>query len=386
MELFPHIEENRWPAWLDWFLVLVFTMLIWLPLLATLADMGRGLAQASQPTPVAPKAQGWQSRMGVAAWRTRIQDAQGFRNFLDENYGLRSSLLRLNGLIRVKLLRTSSSAKVLLGNSGFLFLASEGSIESYLREKPFTAEELERVRTEFVRRQNWCTERGMIYLVVIAPDKHTIYPEMMPSGLVPRDNPARLDQLLCAVNTSNQVTILDLRPSLLGAKAGGLLYDKTGTHWNDCGAFAASRAIVEHLSRFFPGIHPIPWEGLSIRRETSRGLELARMLALEEDMEETHCFTTNPLAAARDWDGDGLTVAKYEVPRTDARRTRSPRGTIPSVVVLRDSFCELLIPFLAEHFTDAIWIWSYDFPTAELERRRPRLVIQEMVERSLGEL
>jgi hypothetical protein len=91
-------------------------------------------------------------------------------------------------------------------------------------------------------------------------------------------------------------------------------------------------------------------------------------------------------ALARDWDGDGLTVAKYEVPRTDLRRTRSSRGTIPTVVVLRDSFCELLIPFLAEHFSDAAWIWTADFPTTEIERRRPRLVIQEMVERTLGRL
>ena len=353
-EYFSPIKESRRPAWSDWFLILAFATLIWLPLLTSLTELTGALAHSPHASAVVPKGSRRQTPGWVAEWWTRVQACQGFRNFLDENYGLRSSLLRLNGLIRVKLLHTSSSLNVLLGKSGFLFLASEGSMESYLREKPFTAVELERVRAEIVRRRTWCAERRMIYLVVIAPDKHTIYPEMMPSGLVPRDNPSRLDQLLRVVNTSNQVTILDLRPALLWAKAGGLLYHKTGTHWNDLGAFVASRVLVEYLSEYYPGICPVPWEGLSFRRQTSRGLELARMLALDGDLEEQHCLTTNRLASARDWDGDGLAVAKYEVPRTDVRRTRSSRGAIPSVVVLRDSFCELLIPFLAEHFTDAV--------------------------------
>ena len=60
-----------------------------------------------------------------------------------------------------------------------------------------------------------------------------------------------------------------------------------------------------------------------------------------------------------------------------------PQGEIPSAVLLRDSFGEGLLPYLAGHFQRADWVWTYDFPADLIEQVHPSLVIEQLVERKL---
>jgi hypothetical protein len=73
-------------------------------------------------------------------------------------------------------------------------------------------------------------------------------------------------------------------------------------------------------------------------------------------------------------------------PRSDAERIRhqsSDRGEISKVYVIHDSCMMALAPFLAPHFREATYHWTDDFPAEEIERERPVVVIQEMVQRRL---
>jgi hypothetical protein len=54
-------------------------------------------------------------------------------------------------------------------------------------------------------------------------------------------------------------------------------------------------------------------------------------------------------------------------------------------VVLHDSFIVGLRPFLAEHFRQARYLWTHDFPTEVISGDRPCVVIQELVEWKLME-
>ena len=59
---------------------------------------------------------------------------------------------------------------------------------------------------------------------------------------------------------------------------------------------------------------------------------------------------------------------------------------LPQALVLRDSFGEALIPFLAESFRRTVYVWQ-DAPTFDRDlvvKERPDVVIQEMVERKLA--
>jgi len=56
---------------------------------------------------------------------------------------------------------------------------------------------------------------------------------------------------------------------------------------------------------------------------------------------------------------------------------------LPRAVMFRDSYATHLIPFLSEYFQRIVYVWRYHFDRALIERERPDVVIEEMVERRL---
>jgi hypothetical protein len=62
--------------------------------------------------------------------------------------------------------------------------------------------------------------------------------------------------------------------------------------------------------------------------------------------------------------------------------TEGPAGA-PRAVVFRDSFGSAMIPFLAEHFSRAVYLWQNNFDPQVVIDERPAVVIQEWVGRHL---
>jgi hypothetical protein len=62
-----------------------------------------------------------------------------------------------------------------------------------------------------------------------------------------------------------------------------------------------------------------------------------------------------------------------------------PDQRLPRAVMFRDSFAIWLVPLLSENFSHILYSWQYTFDREIVERERPDVVIQEMVERVLME-
>ena len=90
---------------------------------------------------------------------------------------------------------------------------------------------------------------GIHYLVLLAPDKHTIYPEYIP-GRYEHVSPAtRFDQFYDYLRQHTRLDLVDLRTPLRRAKSHERLYLRRDTHWNDRGAFIGYQTIIAALSR-----------------------------------------------------------------------------------------------------------------------------------------
>jgi len=114
--------------------------------------------------------------------------------------------------------------------------------------------ELAQWKTYLEERQNRRSARNIKSIFVIAPDKQSIYPEMLPVYLLPKGS-TRVDQLIAYLReTHSPANVLDLRPVLLEAKHDGLVYFPQDTHWNGRGYFAAYRAISRRLQEWFPDL------------------------------------------------------------------------------------------------------------------------------------
>ncbi|MCC6146512.1 MAG: hypothetical protein IT308_02980 [Anaerolineaceae bacterium] len=263
---------------------------------------------------------------------------------------------------------------VLRGRDDWLFWTGEGNINDYQNVQPFSRADLEELEQKLAATQARMAEEGIVFLLVPAPNKETIYPEMLPPGIAKIGPASRLDQLLVYLKERhNPVSLLDLRPVLLAEKAQGLLYYRTDTHWNDLGAYTASAAMMATLQEDFPALQMPGLETYRRESETISG-DLARLLLTEPLLSET---TERLIPAAP--------PSVRFVEKTDRVITISEvdDASLPRAVIFRDSFANSLEPFLAGHFSRAVYPWTFGIDWELIEREQPDIVIYELAERYL---
>ena len=298
-----------------------------------------------------------------------------FERYWNDSFAFRWYLIRAHSLAKLAF-GVSPSPKALVGQNGFLFYAGEQSVDYFRNVRPFTAAELAHWRADLEERRDWLAARGIRYLVVVAPDKETIYPEYMPPALKPVRGESRLDQLLADLRVHSSVDILDLRPALERAKAERRVYHKTDTHWNDAGALAASGVILDRVHEWFPATDDAPLQG-TLQTRAAAGGDLARILALEDRFPEQR-IDWQPASPPR-----ARAVALDDQPSADVTALECTECSGPRVVMNHDSFNTNLAPLLAERFSRLVLVDGSRLLPNLIEREQPDAVIQEFVERAL---
>jgi hypothetical protein len=304
-----------------------------------------------------------------------------YREYFNDHFGLRALLVRIHARIWVAWLNSAPNERILLGREGWLYLnRSDLGIESTRVAAPFTPQDLERWRQVLERRRDVLGQRGITYLFTVAPDKSTIYPEYLPPSVTRLNPQSRLEQLLEYLRRHSDVTAVDLRPPLLAAKRERPVYYQTDTHWNKWGAYVAYREIMAALPRRYPGLEAKPASRFSIERLAKKiSGDLADMGGLGGYLREDDILLT-PRSP-----GISRTVSSQSgrSGEIESCATESPDPDAPRLVMLHDSFGDNLQPLLAEHFRRATFFRTPKVSLQVLDREKPDLVIQQIVERSL---
>ncbi len=102
--------------------------------------------------------------------------------YFNDQFGFRKRLIYWLAVVKVSGLGVTSTPGVTLGRDGWLYLAGDASVSSFRATRPFTPEKLERYRLILEARRDWLAERGIPYVLIVAPNKDTIYPEYVPLG------------------------------------------------------------------------------------------------------------------------------------------------------------------------------------------------------------
>lgn len=315
-----------------------------------------------------------------------------FEEYYDDNFGFRRMLIKIQSLVRVDLLKTSTSDVIMLGQDDWLFFIPEGYIQERIGAAPLRSEELEAWMTVLTRRQAWLDRHQIGHLFVIAPDSATVNREHLPSWLQRRIGKTRRDQLLELLKQS-PVNYEDLAQILIETKETHTyesLYLRTDTHWNDYGAYVGYCQLIDRIAENsrFAGLKPLPLDAFQPKTESPKDRDLARMLGGAELFPET---LVN-LKHKRDFGvvqqrmvlSHILSPCEFEDYRTYVTECPGGKGRL---LMFADSFSHRLLPMLAPHF-EQIVVVHRDNPTeamlrALIERIQPDMVIEERVERSL---
>jgi alginate O-acetyltransferase complex protein AlgJ len=302
------------------------------------------------------------------------------RLYLQRTFGLRGALVRGHGLLKVRGLGVSSSPNVLLGKQGWLYLASEHSLDGYRRLWPLSPERLAGHRAVLAERKAWLATRGVEYVFFCAPNKETIYPQFMPDDVRQGRGPSWLDQLHAAAPG----LVLDVRPALRAAARSQRVYHLTDTHWNELGGLRAAQAVEQELRRRQPGLPSFDFERVTYAPIEVPGGDLSRLLGLKFDDREQAFELRFPDGDVFTDDGAPLAIEHVDVQNMRLVRVRNPNGRLGKAVVFRDSFGELLKQPLAQLFRETVFVWTDYFDPRLVEAENPEFVIQELVERRLA--
>lgn len=370
----PHARYSRSPFWACVWIAIVLIGI-------GLPDLDLALRFDPNPTPLREEVP-----FPVPHFdRSALKWPGNFIWYLQSSMGLRGALVRARGLIAYLWLGVSPAPVSVLRRDPWLFLKDERVLDDFRRNQPLSAQQLDRWRRVIEGRHRFLEQRGIDYLLVLAPNKETVYADAMPPWATRQQRPSRLEQLVERLRGAPALPLLDLSRTLIAARAAGRVYHYTDTHWNDVGAFAAYREIAGRLNQSFPGLRSLTDSDMVQHRVTTPGGDLARMCGLQLDLREpqTQLELKPGVEPARFEDGSALSFERMDVRGHERFTSRRPDGEIASAVILRDSFGEALIPYLARHFATATWIWTYDFPAELIAKLHPKVVIEELVERKL---
>ncbi len=355
-------------------LVVAFLAVIALPLASNIAgrDGADPHAENREMAPAPRLHGGWR---GIAAF------AEDFSRWFEDHFGFRSTLVRWYGESRLFWLGVSPSSAVILGRDRWLFYGDDSGLDDYVAQTPFTRDELDEWRTTLSDTRAWLAARGTAFVFTVAPDKHVIYPDQMPSSIRRIGRTTRTDELLTELQRDASLVVVDVRPALLRARTHERVYHMTDTHWNDRGAFAAYEQIVAAVRTLLPSVPPA-WKRTDFGAvaRTIEGQDLAGMIGLKRVLTETD-LTLAPVRPRR----ARVVEPAGEAPNAEVARlvTEIAGSSLPRAVIVRDSFASALAPFLSEHFSRAVYLWQNYVDVKTVEDEHPDLVIQEIVGRHL---
>jgi hypothetical protein len=333
----------------------------------------------------------WQDRPPLTEKRTRAprpawpgtaaelaQFPRRFEAYYNDHFGLRATLIRGYNYVKVFWVRSSPTDSVLLGKKGWVFYWDQQERDSYRRLPPFSLKEEWLWRGYLRLWKDWLGSRNIRWIVVIAPNKGTVYPEYMPANIFRGAGPSKLDRLV-ALAGQEGISLMDIRPDLLQAKKNKPVFFRYDTHWNDAGAYRAYRKIMQELGPCFPQIPTIRESDLVAQdRPEADWKDLAFMLGLPRHLREPdqRLFFNIPRQFRSPFFENLRTLTNDAVFDTG-------RPDLPDALLFRDSFGIALIPFLAQHFNKFRITERQALLPEIIDRERPAAVIIEVLERFL---
>lgn len=319
---------------------------------------------------------------------------RGFDAYHDDRFAFRGILVRWFNATKVLGLGVAAGvpvrsrhgervggSKVLPGRDGWFFYTEQEAVVDRRGAHPFTSKQLEQWRITLEQIRDWLRERGIPYLVVIAPNKHTIYGEYLPASVKLTGRPTRHDQLVEHLRQTSDIELVDLRFDLLAAKGETPLYSRLDSHWNDLGVLVGYRSIVNRLRALVPSVTPaLGREDFVLKTEVQTDRELAKLMGLADLFSEEVLLmeprVPRQAVRCRSLVRGENNAESFVTERSDAE--------LPTAVIFRDSFFAALQPFLSEHFSRVAYYAQQTFDPAIIRFEQPDVVIHELVERKLN--
>ncbi|MBO5869758.1 MAG: hypothetical protein J6Q89_03305 [Clostridia bacterium] len=230
-------------------------------------------------------------------------------------------------------------------------------------------------------------------IYVLVPSAMTVYPELVPEQYKQTEGKSKLD-LISEALTAGGATVIDLKTAFNEHKNDEMpLYFKLDSHWSDYGAFVAYTELFNHISKTFPEAKPHGIDEFNWRSDYYKSGDMAYYLGLSRYgiKEYSYYRTFNfPVPKAvtlvnRYTSEQSLT---YSDDVTYERTIYTGDKTLPSAIVMRDSYSTQMYDILAERMNKTHYsgMWNYIWDNSRIKSVKPDYVIYIVAEWNLDSI
>jgi hypothetical protein len=300
--------------------------------------------------------------------KERIENAEAY---LDDHLAFRNAAISSSMQIDLAL-GESPSDMVLAGSDGWLFYV-EGE-EDFRRGSGLTDEQIKEFYDVHQQLTDYFASLGIDYRVMIAPDKHSIYPQYLPLTRRLGNGPWELKQVLDPPGEGYTVKIIDVSDALLKAAATGVTqYYKTDSHWNWEGGWTAYQAIMDNLLPDHPNMRRLTEDDI-VRSPIEPSGDLAALIGQQGIICDNTSILMPKVAFSHTSDGNATIVES-------CRNAELPDG--PKLLLIGDSFRTAMLPFLAVSVSELDVIMNDSPSLASIQDlSHYDIIIYEAVERN----
>ncbi len=297
----------------------------------------------------------------------------------EDNLFMKNLLIEKANLLRIKIGDRVFPA-ALLGKDGWMEYTGDDNLDDFQNAKTLKNKKI--FGKELTALNQYLKSQGITLLIVIAPNKASIYPDKLPEQIKSLSTQSKLDSLISYLDINSLPVILDLRPALRTARQNQDVYYKTNTHWNGYGAFIAYTAIINALGSSYPELKPYETADLELVTTNPSVQDIPNLMRANFITEPSFFFVPRkPFVQT-------LNLGDYYGYNQSSWIQDS---NLPTLLMFHDSFGAkylndyLSMNFGKSHFVHAQSISEY-LTRESIQRFDPDIIIIEIVERELEKL
>jgi hypothetical protein len=239
-------------------------------------------------------------------------------------------------------------SQTLVGKDGWLEYTGQKNLDGYQNAIAYPQKALENTQQKLQKFYEELKKRNITFILIIPPNKATIYPDKVPDEIQKINTQSRLDVFTTYIQQHGPPVLIDLRPILQKARVKQDVYYKTDTHWNPYGAFFAYQEIMHQLSKSYPQLAPKDIKSFKLTVVPSYLYNTAKIMGATNIVENKLALT--PKQNSVKWATYNNDVI---VPMTVSV---SSQKHSPRLLMYMDSFGLELKNFIAPHFSEATFI------------------------------
>ncbi len=180
-----------------------------------------------------------------STWASQIS------SYFNDHFGFRPQLIEYYENIKINLIGSTIIYRSVV-KDGWVMDAGPETFKQYYSSIFLPDEKLAVIKNNLEKESDYLNSKNIPYILVLAPRKHTIYPEIYP---FPKSDTSYLSAkyILDYLSKKSSIDIIDLTKELPKFKDPTLpLFYRTDGHWTNYGAFAGYYATLTQAQKLNP--------------------------------------------------------------------------------------------------------------------------------------